>query len=167
MKSTTMTTRKSLRHQHRCEGLNGKQLESAYDNGEMSDGHPIHAIRDRWISNKGRHIGYIIEYKGYEGQTYAVRTDDMDAQSLIAGFENINRNKQGNRKGAVTTDASPMPFGSCDVAGEFSHLCEGYTSESCALIALNVHFKRRLYESFDDFKKDLPDSYKDKKAIDF
>ncbi len=86
---------------------------------------------------------------------------------MIALFENVNKNIQGKRKGVATTDDSPLPFESYDVTGEFSELCEGYTSKSCALIALKVHFKRRFYASFDDFKKDFPDSYKDnKKAID-
>jgi len=49
----------------------------------------------------------------------------VDAKRLIALFENVNKYLQGKRKGVATTDASPLPFGSYDVTGEFSELCEG------------------------------------------
>ncbi len=148
-------------------GLVSPSLEESYDSGNITRGHSINKIIDRWLNKKGELIGYIIEYTGYTGQRYAVRTAHMDAAQLISQFERLNKHPRAIRKGVLATDDNPLTIDSYDVGGEFAHLCVGYTSNSCALIALNVHFKRRLYESFEDFLESLPGNYKERKVFYF
>jgi len=64
-----------------------------YDRGMNSeDMHPISKIVDRWIDSKMEVIGYLVEYVGYEGQSWFVRIDHLDAPLLLREFERVNRN---------------------------------------------------------------------------
>ena len=137
-----------------------------YDRGMNSeDMHPISKIVDRWIDSKKKVIGYLVEYVGYEGQSWFVRIDHLDAPLLLREFERVNRNAPiSSRKGIRVGHGFGYLIGSFDVRGEFFSFCEGYPSHACSLIALNVHMKRRLWESFKEFEESLVD-YKDRKVI--
>ncbi len=146
---------------------NGKYHRTRlYDEGTDYDNfHPISKIVDRWIDRTGEIIGYVVEYVGYEGQSWFVRIDHLDAPLLIREFERVNRNApKSSRKGVHVGHGFGYPIGSFDVRGEFYSFCEGYPSHACSLIALNVHMKRRLWERFEEFEESLVD-YKDKKVL--
>ncbi len=55
-----------------------------YDRGMNSeDMHPISEIVDSWVDSKGEVIGYLVEYVGYEGQSWFVRIDHLYAPLLL------------------------------------------------------------------------------------
>jgi len=132
-----------------------------YDRGMNSeDMHPISEIVDSWVDSKGEVIGYLVEYVGYEGQSWFVRIDHLYAPLLLRESRVHSNASKSSRKGVHVGHV----FGSFDVRGEFFSFCEGYPSHACSLIALKVQMKRRLWESFEEFEESLVD-YKDKKVI--
>ena len=57
------------------------------------------------------------------------------------------KKKQGAFVGASAATDKIRPVD----AGEFWHLCEGFPENACMVIALNIHFGRRVYNSLEEF----------------
>ena len=81
----------------------------------------------------------------------SLKDDLSEATESVERFERNNLGRK-NRECRVPVSARECASGSePDSRVELYEFCRGYGSDSCLLVALNVHFRTRLAESMEEF----------------
>jgi len=152
----------------------------------------VYQILDRWFSDTADsvthehlHIGYIVLFENFLTEPWAVKFQDMvNCDKLIRAFEKQNpisearpnvfqprvavysahckdfkKSNESNRTGAKIGDRGEVT--ECE-RGELYEYIEGYGEDACSIIALNIHFRKRLFESMEDFRASFTSDYKKK-----
>ncbi len=138
------------------------------------------------VTNEHVHIGYTVLYENFLNEPWVLKLQDMtNCKDLIAEFERLNpivqveptvfkprvavysthskdysKSNGDNRTGAKIGDRGEAK--KSDPIGEFTEYTEGYGEDACSIIALNIHFRKRLFESLEDFRASFTSYYKKK-----